>query len=340
MTHVRQFAARGRGRDEYRQRVSPRYGPAAMKLLQQPVDLLQLSQMRLMQHVDIGHLRMLADRFELCEMAVDEVLLSPRSVNRFLYLLLEGQLTVYLDTLDSPALRLIEPCECAGEVSFIDRLPPPTYVVASQPSRLLRLHSRDFACLTTSPRLMRNLVGLLCERVRLSDRLIIDSEHNANVDMLTGVFNRRWLEHIFERERARCAFSQLPLCLLMLDVDHFKAYNDKYGHLAGDHALLMVARTLGGQLRPKDSLIRFGGEEFVILLPELDTAEARLIGERLLRSIEQVSTFDTAIGALPGVTVSIGLAQMQADDELTNLIDRADKALYQAKQQGRNRLCV
>src|SRR5690606_8787719 len=107
--------------------------------------------------------------------------------------------------------------------------PPSTYIVATQPSRLLRLHSRKFAQLTTSPQLMQNLVDLLCERVRLGERLIINSEHNANVDMLTGVFNRRWLEHIFERERARCAFNQVPLCLLMLDVDRFKAYNDKHG---------------------------------------------------------------------------------------------------------------
>lgn len=310
-----------------------------MKLLQQPVDLLQLSQMRLMYQVDVVHLRKLAERFEVCEMAADEVLLSPHNINRYLYLLVEGELTVYLDSLDSQPLRLIEPCECAGEVSFIDRHPPPTYVVSSRPSRLLRLHNREFPYLTTLPQLMRNLVDLLCERVRVGDRLIINSEHNANVDMLTGVFNRRWLEHIFERERARCAFNNLPLCLLMLDVDHFKAYNDKHGHLAGDHALGLVARTLGSQLRPKDSLVRFGGEEFVILLPELDVAEAHQIGERLLRSIAQIGPFETAIGTLPGVTLSIGLAQLRDDDELEDLIDRADKALYQAKQAGRNRLC-
>ncbi|MCW3149962.1 GGDEF domain-containing protein [Stutzerimonas stutzeri] len=310
-----------------------------MKLLRQPVDLLQLSQMRLMQQVDAACLRRLVDRFETCEMAADEVLLSPHGINRFLYLLVDGELTVYLDSLDSQPLRLIEPCECVGEVSFIDRHPPSTYIVATQPSRLLRLHSREFAQLTTSPQLMQNLVDLLCERVRLGERLIINSEHNANVDMLTGVFNRRWLEHIFERERARCAFNQVPLCLLMLDVDRFKAYNDKHGHLAGDHALCLVARTLGSQLRPKDSLVRFGGEEFVILLPELGLHEARQIGERLLHSVEQIASFNTAIGLLPGVTISIGLAQLRAEDELEDLIDRADKALYQAKQQGRNRLC-
>ncbi|MNG13358.1 putative diguanylate cyclase YdaM [compost metagenome] len=127
--------------------------------------------------------------------------------------------------------------------------------------------------------------------------------------------------------------------MLMLDVDHFKAYNDQHGHLAGDHALCLVAHTLRKQLRPKDSLARYGGEEFIILLPEIGAEEARSIGERLRRSLEQVSSFHSPIGILPGVTASIGMAPMTAQDSLESLMDRADSALYQAKQQGRNCLC-
>jgi diguanylate cyclase (GGDEF)-like protein len=127
--------------------------------------------------------------------------------------------------------------------------------------------------------------------------------------------------------------------MLMLDVDHFKPYNDQHGHLAGDYALCLVAHTLRQQLRLKDSLARYGGEEFVILLPGIDDQEGRRIGQRLRESLEQVPSFYSPIGILPGVTASIGLAQMQSRDSLEGLIARADKALYQAKQQGRNCLC-
>ncbi|HEX5843917.1 MAG TPA: GGDEF domain-containing protein, partial [Pseudomonas sp.] len=168
------------------------------------------------------------------------------------------------------------------------------------------------------------------------NRMIINSQQHANIDTLTGAYNRRWLEHVFERESTRSAYNGHPLCILMLDVDHFKNYNDQHGHLAGDYALSLVAHTLRNQLRPKDSLTRYGGEEFIILLPEIAEEEARNIGERLRQALRKVSSFHSPIGVLPGVTVSIGLAQMRPKDSLQGLIARADSALYRAKQQGRD----
>ncbi|MCQ4326531.1 GGDEF domain-containing protein [Stutzerimonas stutzeri] len=310
-----------------------------MKRVQGKADLQQIRQMRLLQHVDEPCLAALLDKFETCDIDAHEVLLSPHKPNRHLYLVLHGELTVHLDSMDNQPLRVIETGDCVGEVSFCDQHFPSAYVVAHRPSRLLRLHCREFACLARSPQVMQNLATLLCERVRLCDQVIVRSEHNANIDMLTGVFNRRWLEHIFERESTRCAFNHRPLSMLMLDIDRFKSYNDSHGHLTGDRALCLVARTLGSQLRPKDSLVRFGGEEFVILLPELELDEARRIAERLRQSVEQAASGDASVGALPDVTISIGLAQLRPHDTLEDLINRADQALYQAKERGRNCLC-
>lgn len=304
------------------------------------VDLHQLRQLRLFNNVAVGSISQLLKEFRACDLESGEVLLSPFNRNQYLYLLLKGQLKVYLGSLDSLSVSTLNVGDCAGEISFIDNEHPCAYVVATEPSSVLRLHRESlFHLFQQSPELMHNMLALLCERVRQGNSTIISSEQNANVDALTGAYNRRWLEHMFERESTRSAFNGKPLCMLMLDVDHFKAYNDQHGHLAGDYALTLVAHTLRSQLRLKDSLTRFGGEEFVILLPEIAEDEARSIGERLRQALGKVSSFHSPIGVLPGVTVSIGLAQMRPKDSLQGLIARADSALYRAKQLGRNCLC-
>lgn len=310
-----------------------------MKLAEWRAEMQHLKQVRLLDHVDEPCLRLLQEVFEPCLIGTGDVLLSPLEHNHYLYLVLDGSFAVHLDSLDSPPVRNIESGDCAGEISFMDNLLPSAYVVALKPSVLLRLHRRSMQLLTRSPKLMQNLAELLCQRVRLSDRLIINSEQNANIDTLTGSFNRRWLEHIYTRETTRCAFNDQPLSLLMLDVDRFKDYNDKHGHLAGDHALCLVVATLGKLLRPSDSLVRYGGEEFVILLPDMDLNDARSIGERLRQSLEAITSFQSPIGILPGLTISIGVAPMKPNDDLETLIHIADQALYQAKALGRNRVC-
>lgn len=308
-----------------------------MKAAHWQVDLQLVRQLRLFENVAASSINQLLREFRAYDLDEGEILLSPFNRNQYLYLLLKGQLKVYLGSLESTSVSTLQVGDCTGEISFIDNEHPSAYVVANEASSVLRLHRQSLINLFhQSPQMMENLLGLLCERVRQGNQQIINSEQNANVDPLTGSFNRRWLEHVFERESTRCAFNQQPLCMLMLDVDHFKAYNDQHGHLAGDYALCMVAHTLRNQLRPKDSLTRFGGEEFVILLPEMSAEDGRSIGERLRQSLQDVTTFYAPVGVLPGVTVSIGMAQMRPKDSLQSLIARADSALYRAKQQGRN----
>ncbi|MGQ7815358.1 GGDEF domain-containing protein [Metapseudomonas furukawaii] len=310
-----------------------------MKHVHWQEDLALLSRLRLFQNVAASNLQLLLKEFHACDLEAGEVVLSPFNRNQYLYLVLKGRLKVYLGSLDNSPVSTVEPGECAGEISFIDNDCPCAYVVASEPTSALRLHRHSLASLfQQAPQLMQNLLEVLCERVRQGNRVILDTEQSAKIDTLTGLFNRRWLEHIYQRESNRCAFNEQPLSLLMLDVDHFKAYNDCHGHLAGDYALCLVAHTLRNQLRPKDSMARFGGEEFVILLPEIAGDEARVIGERLRHSLAQIPSFYSPLGVLPGITVSIGLAEMRRPDSLQALIGRADEALYQAKQDGRNRL--
>lgn len=310
-----------------------------MKHVHWQEDLALLSRLRLFQNVAVSNLEQLLKEFRACDLEAGEVVLSPFNRNQYLYLVVSGRLKVYLGSLDNSPVSTIEPGECAGEISFIDNDHPSAYVVVSEPTTALRLHRQSLVNLfPQSPQLMQNLLEVLCDRVRQGNRIILDTEQNAKIDTLTGLFNRRWLEHIYQRESTRCAFNEQPLSMLMLDVDHFKAYNDCHGHLAGDYALCLVSHTLRNQLRPKDSMARYGGEEFVILLPEMNGDDARAIGERLRSSLEQISSFYSPLGVLPGVTISIGLAEMRQPESLQGLIARADTALYKAKQDGRNRL--
>ncbi|WP_167654146.1 GGDEF domain-containing protein [Pseudomonas duriflava] len=300
-------------------------------------NLRHIRHLRLFRDVDVHHLEKLARALGRRVLSEGEVLLCPQQPNDCLFMILRGRFRVHLGSLENQPVSTLGEGECTGEVSFLDSEKPTAYVVADEPSEVVILHRHElFALMEHSPQTSQNLLEMLCERVRQGNRIILDTERNANVDTLTGLFNRRRLEQLYERESTRCAFNQQPLCLLMLDVDHFKHYNDTYGHLAGDYALCLVANTLRSQLRPKDSMARYGGEEFVILLPELDRTAARMIGERLRESLASVQDFYSPAGRLPGVTISIGLAEMHAQDTLEMHIERADKALYQAKRNGRN----
>lgn len=160
----------------------------------------------------------------------------------------------------------------------------------------------------------------------------------ANRDSLTGLWNARFITDASSKMFSMARRSGSPLCLLFIDIDHFKAINDRHGHAIGDQVLCAVAALLSAPLRQSDLLGRIGGEEFVVLMPDTDLDGARILAEKLRLAVEQGRQ------ALPprserGVTVSIGVADARPTDASTlNLQKRADAAMYQAKQQGRNRV--
>ncbi|RBC35418.1 GGDEF domain-containing protein, partial [Xanthomonas oryzae pv. oryzae] len=157
-------------------------------------------------------------------------------------------------------------------------------------------------------------------------------------DALTGLYNRRYLEESLSHELARCARRGLPLSVLMLDVDHFKQFNDSQGHAGGDLLLAAVGELLLTRLRTEDVACRYGGEEFTVLLPEADGEEALRVAEQIRGYIAALAVSDEA-RALPKVTASIGVASFPADGEQgASLIQKADAALYRAKHRGRNRV--
>ena len=161
----------------------------------------------------------------------------------------------------------------------------------------------------------------------------------ANRDSLTGLYNRRYFDSTLERELARCKREGLPLCLILIDIDHFKEINDTYGHPAGDEVLKYLAAVLGEQAREGDVACRYGGEEFLLLLPGMPLITARERAEQWCRAFAQTTI---AFGELRiRGTVSIGIATYPAHGKSPQeLLQRADLALYQAKAAGRNRVAV
>lgn len=156
-------------------------------------------------------------------------------------------------------------------------------------------------------------------------------------DPLTGVGNRGAMEKMLQREVDLAGRNQLPLSILMIDIDHFKRINDSHGHGTGDQVLKAVAEELRTQLRNVDMLFRYGGEEFLVVLSNTNEACAANIGERLRQSIAELHQ---PAGQIPlELTISLGSATLLPMESSSDLQERADRALYSAKNSGRNRLC-
>jgi two-component system, cell cycle response regulator len=163
-----------------------------------------------------------------------------------------------------------------------------------------------------------------------------DARRLASTDALTGLLNRRALLDALERERARSERHKYPFSLLLLDIDHFKLVNDTHGHAAGDAVLAGVARALETVARRSDFVARWGGEEFVVALPQTSEAGARVAAERVRRGIAQ-GTYAIGGGELLRVTASIGVASAEARWKPDAVLAAADAAMYSAKANGRNR---
>jgi len=286
----------------------------------------------------IAQIREVARPVRLAEGAV---LIATGAAPRTLYFILHGELAVHIHGLDQPPIAVLGPGQTVGEMSILLGGASTADVRATSPCLVAAIGETDFwRFVNMSHPFAIGMLNLLARRMSASNTAMREAhrekeraQRDAMSDGLTGVHNRRWLDDRLPRFLARHRHAQTPFSVLLLDVDHFKRFNDTYGHAVGDVVLRTVANVVVAALRPGDAVARYGGEEFVVLLPATDLEGARLVAERVR---ERIAT--TELDDLPSIHVSIGVAQVAAAEDAASLVARADARLYQAKQNGRNRV--
>lgn len=290
---------------------------------------------------DIQELLQRCDRRDL---AARDLLLSPGEKNEHVFVVLSGSLNIHVGSPNTPVLATMEAGACVGEMSIIEDRDPSAYVIAAEDTHLLVIHQMVlWGMVDASHEFAKNLLVVLSERVRSHNRVIADNygelrkfERHATTDALTGLANRHSMEDSFPREIARCIEKDRPVTLIMIDVDNFKQFNDMLGHIAGDRALSAVSRILRSQFRPRDLLVRYGGDEFAVLLPDVSAEQALAVAERARAAVSGDTEDDSdSLIQLP-IQISMGVAELKPQGSLDALIRDADKALYRAKHAGRN----
>ncbi len=303
-----------------------------------------LAGLELFQGVQPDDVQALLQDCDRLDLETGELLLSPGAKNENVFVVLSGELNVHVGSTDSPVLATMASGECAGEMSIIEDRDPSAYVVAAEATHLLVIHKDVlWDMVNASHAFSKNLLVVLSERVRSHNHFIAESigdwrkfEKHATTDALTGLGNRHAMEESFSREVNRCAQDSDPVSLIMIDVDQFKSFNDKFGHVAGDRALSAVAHVLGKQFRPRDLLVRYGGDEFAVLLPGIDEEECMQIAERVRTAVSgSTESSDDSLIQIP-IEISMGVAELRNHGGFEALLKDADAALYRAKNAGRN----
>ena len=295
--------------------------------------------------IDLDKLIGLLEQCRVRAVEAGETLIHKGEVGRACFLVLSGKLGVHLDPVAEP-ISLLGAGESVGELSVLDGKPASATVIATEPSRLLVVPESIFWSLVNvshdfAQRLLYLLAGRMRDsNLRLSDSLRDQQEYkrNATLDELTGLHNRRWMHEMVGRQIHRSQLNRKPLSLFLVDIDHFKKVNDTLGHLAGDRVLREVALIMMDHLRPTDLLARWGGEEFVVALPDTNLAGASTAAQSMCNKVREITLENCEPGVLPAITISIGVAELQPKQSFESLVEAADRAMYRAKHNGRNRV--
>jgi diguanylate cyclase (GGDEF)-like protein len=241
-----------------------------------------------------------------------------------------------------------------GEMSIFEDAPRSATCLTKTESSLFRLHQKDFFHLinsfpSTAIKIMYRMLNVTTQRLRSTGEFLSemvrwgdDARKRAITDELTGCYNRRFLDDALKDYFESSKSSRTPLSLIMVDLDHFREINESYGHEVGDKVILEVVSVYKKNLREKDIIARYGGDEFTVIMPDTKLSECKTIAENICREVAQLTVLKDFKGPHNRVTTSQGVTSYpEHAKDMESLRETADQALYQAKENGRNRVgCV
>ncbi len=303
-----------------------------------------LKKLQILQNVSLESIKGLLEKCSVKILAPEEMLIAPKEQNKAVFFILNGTLRIHLDSLENESIATLDVGESVGEMSVIDNQLTSAYVVANEPCKLLVMDEDIlWSLIQSSHAAACNLLFILAKRLRHTDSVVVqgvqleqDFQHYGSVDALTGLHNRYWFNSMFRRQFIRSSISNDPFSIIMADIDNFKELNDMHGHLTGDQVLYEVAQIISKNTRPGEMVARYGGDEFVIMLPDKDMETAKFIADRLLEAMRKALPVPCGDGNVFHPTLSMGLAGMKQDQTPEMLIKAADEAMYRAKENGRN----
>ncbi|MFZ6641840.1 diguanylate cyclase [Undibacterium sp. TC4M20W] len=279
-----------------------------------------------------------------------QVVLDANSSGAKLFIVLKGALGVSRITEESNQLEntitQYLPGECVGEISVLDEEIHSATISAINECELLLIEAETlWRLIDESNGVARNLLQLLSFRIRAANAQIRSRQKVGEfyrqlsmVDGLTGLHNRAWLNAQLPGMVQHAHATGAALSIIMVDLDHFKRFNDEHGHLLGDDALQTAAKVLNAGLRPSDFAARYGGEEMMVILPGASHKSAMGVAQRLCSRLAKTKVFIDRQKPLPHITGSFGVASLSAGQDSNELISCADAALYRAKDNGRNQV--
>ncbi len=272
-----------------------------------------------------------------------------------LYIVLSGTLEVAPDAhsvndddgIDGGLTRVF-PGESVGEQAVLDDAVNLAAMTALEDCELLVIEPElVWQLIDRSNVLARNLLRLLSFRVRAANAQLRRRQKLGEFyrqlslnDALTGLYNRAWLNEMLPKLAMRAHQDGSPLAVIMIDLDHFKRFNDTHGHIAGDAALSAAASVIRDSLRPSDFAVRYGGEELLAVLPDTHLGLAEMVAERLAERLRAAMVFPDMRLPMPHITGSFGVAVLGSGGDEYALVAAADAALYRAKEAGRDRVSV
>lgn len=279
-----------------------------------------------------------------------QIVLDANSSGARLFIVLKGALGVTRITEESNQLEntitQYLPGECVGEISVLDEEIHSATISAITDSELLLIEAETlWRLIDESNGVARNLLQLLSFRIRAANAQIRNRQKVGEfyrqlsmVDGLTGLHNRAWLNAQLPGMIQHAHATGAALSIIMVDLDHFKRFNDEHGHLLGDDALQTAAKVLNAGLRPSDFAARYGGEEMMVILPGTALSSAAGVAQRLCNRLAKTKVFIDRQKPLPHITGSFGVATLSIGQDINDFISTADAALYRAKANGRNQI--